>query len=76
MDTNYFVQCQLHLRSLLLSDSHRIDSSAIRRSWLNMVNALANLMLGRFYTARNSNVHFARLAYGITKAGEQLKIKR
>jgi len=31
---------------------YRIDAWAIRRPWLTFVNALANSMLGRFYTAR------------------------
>ena len=31
---------------------YRIDAWAIRRPWLTFVNALANSILGRFYTAR------------------------
>jgi len=49
---------------------YRIDAWAIRRPWLTFVNALANSILGRFYTARNSKICFVRLAYGIAKAGE------
>jgi len=31
---------------------YRIDAWAICRPWLTFVNALANSILGRFYTAR------------------------
>ena len=43
---------------------------AIRHPWLTFVNAVANSILGRFYTARNSKICFVRMAYGIAKAGE------
>jgi len=55
---------------------YRIDAWAIRGSWLTFVNALANSILGRFYTARNSKICFVRLVYGIAKAGEKVKMKR
>jgi len=41
---------------------YRIDEWAIRRPWLTFVNAFANSMLGRFYTAKNSKICFVRLA--------------
>jgi len=31
---------------------YRIDALAIRRPWFTFVNALANSILGRFYTAK------------------------
>ena len=49
---------------------YRIDAWAIRRPWLTFVNALANSILGRFYTARTQKICFVRLAYGIAKVGE------
>ena len=49
---------------------YRIDTWAIRRPWLTFVNALANSILGRFYTAKDSKICFVRLVYGIAKAGE------
>jgi len=56
--------------------TYRIDVGAIRRPWLTFVNALANSILGRFYTARNSKICFMQLAYGIAKAAEEVKMKR
>ena len=55
---------------------YRIDAWAIRHPWLTFVNALAISLLGRFYTARNSTICSVRLAYGIAKAGECVKMKR
>jgi len=40
---------------------YRIDAWAIRRPWLTFVNALANSILGRFYTARTER--FASCAW-------------
>jgi len=49
---------------------YRINAWAIRRPWLTFVNALANSILGRFYTARSLKICFVRLAYGIAKTVE------
>ena len=57
-----------HVPSLL--HCYRMDAWAIRRPWLTFVNALANSILGRFYTARTQKICFVRLAYGIAKAGD------
>jgi len=65
MKSNNYLLC-----TALLSDLHGIDVWAICLPWLTIVNSLANSMLGHFYTARNSKVHFARLGHGIAKATE------
>jgi len=49
----------------------RIHAWAIRRPWFTFVNARANSILERFYSARNSKICFVRLAYGIAKAGNR-----
>ena len=54
---------------------YRIDAWAIRRPWLTFVNALANSILGRFYTARTQR--FASCAWPmiLRKLGNSLKWK-
>jgi len=43
--------------------SYRIEARVIRRPWLTFVNALANSILGRFYTARTQLLRALGLWY-------------
>ena len=47
-----FVVIRVHEFAYWKAICYRIDAWAIRRPWLTFVNALANSILGRFYTAR------------------------
>ena len=67
------------LSKLVISFTHftlhcyRIDAWAIRRPWLTFVNALANSILGRFYTATTQRIAACAWPMVLRKLGNRWK---